>query len=126
MADRIKLVSGDTRPQIYVALYDRTSLQPIDLSQVELVMNFRAQGTTDILATLTGQKLPGTVDPTTGAVNDSGAAVGVGGRALFGWIAGELNVVPGYYDGEIVLTFSDGSIQTVYDLVKFKVRAPGG
>lgn len=126
MSDRIKLVSGDTRPQIYVALYDKTSLTPIDLSQVELVMHFRAQGSTDTLATLTGQKLPGTVDPTTGAVNDSGANVGVGGRAVFSWAATNLNVDPGYYDGEIVLSFPDGTIQTIYDLVKFKVRAPGG
>lgn len=126
MSDRIKLVSGDTRPQIYTVLFDRTTLAPIDLSQVELVMHFRAQGSTTTLATLNGQKLPGTVDPTTGAVNDGGAAVGVGGRAVFNWAQDNLDVDPGYYDGEIVLSFPDGTIQTIYDLVKFKVRAPGG
>jgi hypothetical protein len=126
MSDRIKLVSGDTRPQVYVALYDKSSKAPIDLSQVDLIMNFRAQGSTTILAALVGQKLPGTVDPVTGAVDDAAAAVGVGGRAVFNWPAAALDVAPGYYDGEIILTFSDGTVQTIYDLVKFKVRAPGG
>jgi hypothetical protein len=29
----------------------------------------------------------------------------------------------GDYEGEIQITFSDGQIQTVYDLLKFKVRS---
>jgi hypothetical protein len=28
----------------------------------------------------------------------------------------------GDYEGEIQITFSDGTIQTVYDLLKFKLR----
>jgi hypothetical protein len=33
-------------------------------------------------------------------------------------LAGE----PGDYEGEIEITFSDSQIQTVYDLLKFKIR----
>ena len=29
---------------------------------------------------------------------------------------------PGDYEGEIEITFADGQIQTVYDLLKFKIR----
>jgi hypothetical protein len=33
-----------------------------------------------------------------------------------------LEGAPGDYEGEIEIIFGDGQIQTVYDLLKFKVR----
>lgn len=125
MAERIKLVAGDTRPQIFVAITDKSSGEAIDLSQVELVMHFRAQGSTTDLAVMTGQKLPGVILPD-GTADDEGADVGEGGRAVFNWPAAALNVPAGYYEGWIILNFPDGSRQTVYDPVKFKVRADAG
>lgn len=125
MSERIKLVSGDSRPQIYVSITDKKFGQPIDLSQVDIQMRFRAQGSPTILATMDGQKLPGIVNAD-GTTNDAAAAVGVGGRALFNWPSHTLDVPAGYYEGEIVLNFPDGTVQTIYDPVKFKVRDETG
>jgi hypothetical protein len=33
-----------------------------------------------------------------------------------------LDGAPGDYEGEIEITFADSTIQTVYDLLKFKLR----
>jgi hypothetical protein len=33
-----------------------------------------------------------------------------------------LQGTPGDYEGEIEITFTDGQIQTVYDVLKFRVR----
>lgn len=126
MVDRIKLVAGDTRPSVYVALYDMKSLAPLDLRTVDVSMSFRLDGAAEILATLPGMKLAGSVDLTTGDVSDTGFDPGAGGRVVFDWPPGALDVDPGYYNGEIELNFSDGTLETVYDLVKFKVRAHGG
>ena len=38
------------------------------------------------------------------------------------WPADSLDVAAGIYEGELQLTMQDGSVQTVYDKLKFKVR----
>lgn len=123
MADRIKLVQGDTRPPITVQLTDDSG--PIDLSDAgtAIHLKFRAEGSTTILATLTASKLSGyEVD---GVLNTASPydVAGAGGRCLFSW-AGSSALVgdPGNYEGEIEITFSDATVQTVYDLLKFKLR----
>ena len=105
MSDVIKLVHGDTRPQIKVALTDDTTGNPIDITAATVRLKFRAAGSTTLLTTLVG------------TVTD-----GVNGIAVFAWTTGSLNVDPGSYEGEIEITFSDGTIQTVYDVMKFKLR----
>jgi hypothetical protein len=47
---------------------------------------------------------------------------GTGGRVVFSFIAGDLDLTPGYYEGEIEITFSDDSIQTVYRSQRFFIR----
>ena len=122
MADRIRLVQGDTRPQIVASLQTKLGTA-IDCTGATVRMYFRAEGTTAVLATLNGTLLTGYLNAdgtvtTTAPYNVAGA----GGRASFNWPVGALNVAAGPYEGEIEITFADSTVQTVYDLVKFKVR----
>jgi hypothetical protein len=123
MADRIKLVQGDTRPQIVISLKNQLG-EAIPCNGGSVKFYFRAEGSSTVLATITGSLL-------TGFVNDDGSintaapynVAGAGGRASFNWPTGALDVSAGNYEGEVEITFSDGTIQTVYDVLKFKVRA---
>jgi hypothetical protein len=123
MAEKIKLVQGDTKPALIVSLTDETSGQPIGLNGATVRLYFRAVGSTTILATVTGTLLvgrlleDGTVDSTSPY-----DGLGSGGRVQFNWGSTDLTQPAGDYEGEIEITFSDSSKQTVYDLLKFKLR----
>ena len=105
MAEKIKLVQGDTRPQVKVTVLDDNTDTAIDIRNSSLVMRFRAVGSTTVLDTLNGIILDG-----------------INGIAAFAWNPTTLNVDAGDYEGEIEITFSDNTRQTVYDVIKFKVR----
>lgn len=123
MAEKIKLVQGDTRPQLVLSLTDETTGNPIDISSATVRVKFRAAGDTTILATLLGSPVPGRVlDDGSIDVTSPFDQSGKGGRCVVGWTAGALNQPAGDYEGEIEITFADNSIQTVYDLLKFKLR----
>lgn len=131
MAGRMKLVQGDTKPPVTVQLTQLTNpvsgaVGPVDLSDAGLVvrMKFREEGTDTVLATLLGTKLTG-YDPGTGVVNQNAPynVAGFGGRVQFSWIGTTLlDSEAGNYEGEIYLTYGDGSIQTGWDLLKFSIR----
>lgn len=107
MADKIKLVQGDTRPAIVCTITDDTTGQAINLTGATLLLKFRQVGSSALTASVNG------------AVTD-----GPNGVAAFypasapAMLQGE----PGDYEGEIEITFQDGQVQTVYDVLKFKVR----
>lgn len=106
MAEKIKLVQGDTRPQIQVTLTDETTGLPVDISGATCLLKFRAVGSTTLVDTLSGN-----------------VTNGAGGVVVFLWNNTTLNVDAGDYEGEIEVTFSAGQgKQTVYDVLKFKVR----
>lgn len=121
--DVIKLVQGDTRPQIVVDLKDQNG-SPFNLTGGTARLYFRKSGSTALLQTIVGTLLTGFTNSegtliTTSPYNVAGA----GGRASFSWPSGSLDVPAGAYEGEVEVTFADGTIQTVYDILKFKVRA---
>lgn len=123
MAEKIKLVQGDTRPALVVSLTDENSGAPLGLDGSTCRLYFRRLGETEILATLTGLTIPGRVLPDgnldfTAPYNLSGS----GGRVQFNWAAGDLDQPAGEYEGEIEVTFADSTKQTVYDKLKFKIR----
>lgn len=107
MAEKIKLVQGDSLPSIKLTLTDPTDGVALDLSDSTTVVKvyFRAVGSAQVLSTITCSKVGG---GTTGVVR-------------FDFSGGVLNVPPGPYEGEIEIDF-DGSLQTVYDKLKFFVR----
>lgn len=106
-ADVIRLVKGDERPVIVLTLTDDVTGSPIDLSLSTTVVTvkFREAGTTTLLSTITCTKL----------------SLGTTGQVQFDFLGGVLNVDPGMYEGEIVISFN-GQIQTVYDTLRFTVR----
>jgi hypothetical protein len=107
MAEKIKLVQGDTKPAIVCRLTDDTTGLPLGITGATVRLKFRAAGAATLTATITG------------TVTD-----GANGEVVF-YPASEpamLQGEPGDYEGEIEITFSDTTVQTVYDLLKFKLR----
>jgi hypothetical protein len=106
MAEKIKLVQGDVnRPQIQATITDENTETAINITGATVVMKFRQVGATTLQATLPG------------VVTD-----GTNGVCVFEMSATALSGDPGTYEGEIQVTFPNGDIQTVYDLLKFQVR----
>lgn len=123
MADKIKLVQGDTRPQLILSLTDDTTGNPIDISTATVRLKFRASGSSTILATLSATAIAGVVlEDGTVSTNAPYDVAGKGGRCVVSWNSSALSNPAGDYEGEIEITFSDASVQTVYDVLKFKVR----
>jgi hypothetical protein len=109
MSDKIKLVQGDTGPQIRLTLLDDTSGNPIDLSGSTVTLHFRAIGGETALFSRQAY------------VSSQDAAAG---KAVISWEEGDLDVEAGEYEGEIEVFWpSTGIRQTIYDLLKFKVRS---
>lgn len=106
MAEKIKLVQGDTRPYLKVTLRDADG-SLINVKDSTVVLKFRQAGEDVTLFTLTGSQPNGGAD----------------GVVVFNFFSGALNVEPGAYEGEIEIQFAPTDVQTVYDLLKFSVRA---
>lgn len=127
MAEKIKLVQGDTRPQIKYVVSDELTGTIVDLTGATVLLKFRAAGSKTVLFTLTGYLQSG-IEDENGNVSQQGtgetyAVPGSGGRVAFQFNSGNLDVPPGQYEGELEVTFNDSSIQTVYSVTKFQVRA---
>lgn len=107
MTDKIKLVQGDTRPALVCTITDENTGDAINLTGATCRLKFRAVGSTTLTSTLTGT--------ITSAVN---------GVVEFYWASEptSLSGTAGDYEGEIEITFSNGQVQTVYDVIKFKLR----
>jgi hypothetical protein len=107
MTEKIKLVQGDTRPAIVCTVTDETTGNALDITGATVVMKFRPVGNTTLQATIPGSVTSGS----TGQVVFYPAS----SPAMLTGDAGD-------YEGEIEITFADNQVQTVYDLLKFKVR----
>lgn len=107
MTERIKLVQGDNRPVIVLTLTDEADGTVLDLSLPTTVVHvkFRASGSDQVLSEIPCTKPNGGAD----------------GKVEFKFANGELDIDPGLYEGEIYINWA-GEIQTVYDVLKFKVR----
>lgn len=107
MSEKIKLVQGDTRPALVVTLTDDTTGDPIAITGATVRLKFREVGSDTLRTTITG------------TVSD-----GPNGVVAFHWASQPtaLDGNAGDYEGEIEITFADGQIQTVYDVLKFKLR----
>lgn len=121
MSTRIKLVQNDTQPPLVVSLTDHESGSPIDVSGAAVVLKFREVGLTTLQATLSGTLLAGYIDED-GAINTDDETLGAGGRVSFAWVSPALEGPAGQYEGEIQITYAGGTIQTIYEVLKFTVR----
>lgn len=107
MTERIRLVRNDTRPAIVCVITDNTTGEPINITGATVLMKFRAAGEETLTATVTGA-----------VTNGTAGQVAFYPASAPAMLAGD----PGDYEGEIEITFPDSQVQTVYDLLKFKVR----
>jgi len=118
--ETIHLVAGDDKPELNFVLRDSntaasgvnldpddsTTWAPIDISDPTIVVKFRKLGTTATLDTMTCVKVAPYTD----------------GACFMQWNATTLDVTAGIYEGEIELTYTNGRVMTLFDLLKFKVR----
>jgi glutamine phosphoribosylpyrophosphate amidotransferase len=105
MAEKIKLVQGDNAPDLYVTLVNSSTNTKLNVSTASVVMKFREQYGTELKAEITGTKPNGGSD----------------GVVSFTWPDGALDTA-GNFEGEIEITYQDGKIQTIYEVLKFIVR----
>ena len=102
----VLLVKDDTSPQLQVTVTREDTGAAVTLASATTRLKFRAAETTTILATLTG------------AAGDL-----ANGVVVFTFGSGDLNQSAGAYEGEIEVTFADGSVETVFEVVNFTLRA---
>ena len=123
MANRIKLVQGDTYPQISITIYDETTGKPTDLRSASVLLKFRETGSTTIKSTITGSLIAGYTDENNNTVYTPAPydEDGGGGGVVFSWDSDDLDTA-GSYEGEVEVTFPNNRIQTVYDVVRFQIR----
>ena len=118
--ETINVVANDTKPEINLTLKDSATavsgqtLDPdvsstwaiIDITDPTVRVKFRSLGSSSILDTMTCIKI----------------APATNGNCYMPWNTNTLAVAAGTYEGEIELTYTDGSILTLFDRLKFKVR----
>jgi len=102
------LVKDDTAPQVKATLTRDDTGAAIDCSGGTVRMYFRAKGGSSILFTLTA------ADAGTDLAN---------GIAIFGFSGSNLDQPEGYYEGEIEITYSDGNVETIFEVLDFYIRA---
>ena len=107
MSNYIKLVQNDTRPSLVITLTDEVSGQPINITGCVVLLKFRLAGETVLKGTVIGQVVDG-----------------VNGLCVFHWstVPDILNGEPGIYQGELEIQFTDGTVQSAWDILKFKLR----
>lgn len=127
----IKLVQGDTKPPLVTSLSSEIistttgtlEILPLDISNSTVVLKLRpASNTRHIIDVVEGSLLIG-YELANGALITTPPydTPGKGGRVLFNWNDDSLSVA-GDIQGEIEITYADTTVQTVYNVVKFKIR----
>lgn len=118
--ETIHVVAGDDKPEITLTLKDSntaasgltldpedpTTWAPIDISDPTITVKFKALGNDTVLDTLSTTKVAPYTD----------------GICYMTWGLTTLDVDAGTYEGEIILTYTSGRVQTLFDKLKFKVR----
>lgn len=103
----INLVQGDTGPQIKVTVTREDTGEVINMAGGSCVLKVRKRGGNSVLFTLTA------IDAGTNLED---------GIAIFIFGTGDLDIDPGNYEGEIEITLSDGTVETIYETLSFFVR----
>ena len=107
MADTLYLVKGDTGTSLKATITREDTGSVVNLSGATTVLKFKKRGAASVSSTLTA--------------GNTGSNL-ANGIAIFSFTGSTLAVDAGNYVGEISSTFSDGSIESVYETLEFFVR----
>ena len=103
-----RLIKDDTGVSIQATLTRENDGSAINCSTGTVRLKVRAKGATSTLFTVTAGN--------TGTNLENGIAI-------FSFVAGQLDLEEGYYEGEIEITFGDNTVETVFETLEFYVRA---
>tara|TARA_R110002153_G_scaffold21006_1_gene70715 strand:- start:287 stop:619 length:333 start_codon:yes stop_codon:yes gene_type:complete len=106
--DIYTLVKGDSAPQIRATVTREDDGSAVSFAGGVVRMKFRKKDTTTVLFTMFGA--------------DSSGGDFANGIATFSFASGNLNLDAGYYQGEIEITYSDGRVETIYEIMEFYLR----
>jgi len=101
------LVKGDTATQIQATLTRHDDGTAVDCAGGTVKMYFRKKGTTAVLSTLVAESFSERLQ---------------NGIALFSFDDNSLDVDAGVYEGEIEVKYVDGSVESVFEILNFRVR----
>jgi hypothetical protein len=106
--DMIYLVKDDNGSQLECRITREDTDSPVDLTGATARLKFRKKRTTTILFTLTSITI---------------AAIDLqNGQAVFQFSGANLDLAPGFYEGEVEVAFLNGNIETIYELIDFQLR----
>tara|TARA_B110000977_G_scaffold201733_1_gene298134 strand:- start:425 stop:760 length:336 start_codon:yes stop_codon:yes gene_type:complete len=108
MAQVFKYVQGDTGPQIRVTLTNEDDNAAVDLTSATVTLHFREAGAESVLFSRAFWINPDTAN---------------NGVAVLQWATDDLQVDAGTYEGEIEVVRSSGVRETLFEKLKFKIRA---
>jgi hypothetical protein len=108
----VTMVRGDTRPVLEFSVKDTNGVA-INLTGASPRLRIRRKGATAVLV----NRVCTLTDPTNG-------------KCQFAWVTGDWTTgvldQPGYYEGELEVTFGDSTIGSVFEIVAIYVREQVG
>ena len=107
MSTSFNYVQGDTGPQIKLTFTDEDTNTASDLTGAPVTLHFRAAGESTVLFSRQAYINPGTANT---------------GVAVVQWQTNDLNQEPGTYEGEIEIVRSTGLRETIFEILKFRIR----
>lgn len=102
------LVKDDTAPQVQAVLTRQDSGAVINFAGGSCRLRFRAKGDSTVLFTMLAADVGSNFEE---------------GVAIFSFADGNLDIIEGYYEGEIEVTYSNGNVETIYEILNFYLRA---
>lgn len=100
------LVKGDTGPQVKLTVTRQDTGAAVDCRGTP-IMRIRRRGSTSVSFSLTATDI--------GSNRENGILIFAFGNQL-------ASLEPGQYEGEVQITFSDGSIESIFERIDFVVR----
>lgn len=124
-ATKIRLVQGDTAPDLILSLTDERTGLPIDVSGSGTAVQvlFREVGGDQVKATMNAHPIAGYQNPETQEIEFTPPYMvpGKGGRVVMQWSPTALDTA-GEFEAEVETRFQDGRIQTAFGILRFQVR----
>jgi hypothetical protein len=103
-----QLVKGDQAPQIQAKLTRQDDGTLINFAGGSCLLKFRAKGGTSVLFSLSAADVGGNF---------------ADGIAVFAFSGTQLELDEGYYEGEIEVTYASGTVETIFEILDFYIRA---